>query len=954
MVGVTASALLGMMNPLLGRLGSLLEREDVNLQVHRQVIFLRDELSSMSNTLKMVSESEEASTQVKDWMHQLRELSYDVEDCIEVFMHHHGRVATCEGFIQKIISKVITLKAHYHIGIQINELKERVMEVSDRRKRYRIDPSTLLPKSVAIDPRLPALFEEADRLVGIDNQMDKLVQWLTDGISLHTPRKVVSIVGFGGLGKTTLANQVFQKVRSQFDCTAFVSVTRSPNLKKILNDTLLQFLKSGPITADQNQDTARVHEDLYLKTFEYPQMVQMTRDYLQNKRYLVIIDDLWSKQAWKEIQCAFPQNNNASKIITTTRVEDVAKYCSFPHKEYVYPMMPLDCDDSKSLFLKRIFSNKDDCPRELNELTDDILRKCHGLPLVIVNIASLLATKPNSKREWERVRNSLGCALEQDPEMEQVKRILFLSYCDLPNYLKICFLDLSIFPEDHVIGRLCLIRKWIAEGFIAEQQGQNLEDTAENYFSELINRNMIEPVGTDYSGKPRACRVHDIMFDLIISLSVKENFVTIMSDHKLTPSTNKIRRLSLQGNCAEQSIRLGAHSLYQVRSFTAFGDVGRVPSLLNFHILRVLDIQNCPSLEDRDIENIGRLSHLRYISLYNSNIGKIPSQIGKLQHLQTLDLRATRIKELPATIAQLHQLVRLCVPNGVVLPNGIGDMTALEELSMFDASKNSPEVVQELGNLNKLKVLGIKWCGYNAINDEGSFKKSLVSSFHNLGERNLHSLRIDTTERCSVDFLFDSLCPHPCQMRKSSNRLIFARLPKWISCLSVLTNLVMFIEEVDCRDVDVLKDLPALRCLQIFTTEYPKESLTISPNGFQCLEDFHFRPSMYLKKKKGMMSLIFEAGAMPRLNRLWFRFVVHDTLSIYGADFDFGISLLSSLKCLWVSINCRGAMVWEVDVAKAIIRNTAALLPNRPRHEIHTFGEEDMIEDEEQDSRAAE
>ncbi|XP_022683489.1 disease resistance protein RPM1 [Setaria italica] len=907
MVGVTASALMGVMNPLLGRLGSLLEREDVNLQgVHRQVIFLREELRSMSTTLEMVSESEEASLQVKEWMGQLRELSYDVEDCIDIFMHRLGHVATCNGFIQKIISKVITLKAHYHIGIQINELKERVMEVSDRRKRYKIDPSTLSPKSVAIDPRLPALYEEADRLVGIDRQIDKLVQWLNDGISLHTQRKVVSIVGFGGLGKTTLANQVFQKVQSQFNCTAFVSMTRSPNVTKILSDTLLQFLKSSPITEDQNQHIARLQEDLYLKTLEYSQLVKMNRDYLQNKRYLVIIDDLWSKQAWKEVQCAFPQNNNASKIITTTRIEDVAKYCSIPHKEYIYPMMPLDSDDSKSLFLKRIFYHKDDCPLELKEVTDDILRKCHGLPLAIVNIASLLATKPICKREWERVRNSLGSANEQDHQLELVKRILFLSYSDLPHYLKICFLDLSIFPEDHVIGRLCLIRKWIAEGFIAEQQGQRLEDTAENYFGELINRNMIEPVGTDYSGRPRACRVHDIMFDLIISLSVKENFVTIMDNHKLTPSVNKIRRLSLQGNCAEQSLWLGANSLSQVRSFTVFGDVGKIPSLLNFHILRVLDIQNCPTLEDRDIENIGSLSHLRYISLYNSNIGKIPSQIGRLQHLQTLDLRATRIKELPATIAQLHQLVRLCVPNGVGLPNGIGDMTALEELSMLDASKNSPEVVQQLGNLTKLKVLGIKWCGDNAINDEGSFKKSLISSFSNLGERNLHSLRIDTTERCSMDFLFDSLCPRPCHVQMSSNIPIFTRLPKWISYLSVLTNLVIFIEEVGGGDVDVLKDLPALRCLQIFTTEYPQESLTISPNGFQCLEDFHFRPSMYMKKKKGMMSLIFEAGAMPRLNRLWFRFVVHDTLSTYGANFDFGISLLSSLKCLWVSGGCQG------------------------------------------------
>jgi Leucine-rich repeat (LRR) protein len=676
--------------------------------------------------------------------------------------------------------------------------------------------------------------------------------------------------------------------------------------------------------------------------------------YKLSDRYLVIIDDIWSKQAWKQLQCAFPHNNNSSKIMTTTRIEDVAKYCSFPHKEYVYPMMPLDSNDSKSLLLKRIFDNEDDFSLELKEVTDDILKKCHGLPLAIVNIASLLATKPISKREWGRVRDSLGSALEQDHELELVKKILFLSYCDLPHYLKICFLDLSIFPEDHVIGRSCLIRRWIAEGFIAQQQGQHLEDTAENYFSELMNRNMIEPVGTDYSGRPRACRVHDIMLDLIISLSVKENFVTIMADHKLTPSTNKIRRLSLQGNYAEQSCWLGTNSLSQVRSLSVFGDVRKIPSLLDFQVLRVLDIQNCSSLEDRDIENIGSLIHLRYLSLYNSNIGNIPIQIGKLKHLQTLDLRATRIKKLPATIAQLHQLVRLCVPNGVELPNGIGNMAALEELSVLDASKNSPEVVQELGYLTKLKVLGIKWCADSAINDEGNFKKSLISSFCNLGERNLHSLKIETTERCSMDFLFDSLCPDPCHMQKFSNSPIFSRLPKWISNLSVLTNLVIFIEEVGGGDVYVLKDLPALRCLQIFTTEYLQESLIIRAGGFKCLEDFHFRPSMYLKKK-GMMSLIFEAGAMPRLNRLWFRFAVHDTLSAYGAGFDFGISLLSSLKCLWVSINCRGATVWEVEVAKATITNAAARLPNHPRHEIHTFGEEEMVENEEQeeDSHAA-
>jgi len=117
-----------------------------------------------------------------------------------------------------------------------------------------------------------------------------------------------------------------------------------------------------------------------------------------SNRYFIIIDDIWSKQAWREIQCAFP-NSNASRIMTTTRIQDVANCCCFPYKNYVYTMKPLDSGDSRRLFLERIFDNQDVCPVELQEVTDDILIKCEGLPLAIVNIASLLATKPTSKQE---------------------------------------------------------------------------------------------------------------------------------------------------------------------------------------------------------------------------------------------------------------------------------------------------------------------------------------------------------------------------------------------------------------------------------------------------------------------------------------------------------------------------------------------------------------------------
>ncbi|GJN03325.1 hypothetical protein PR202_ga20755 [Eleusine coracana subsp. coracana] len=222
------------MNPLLAQLGAIIQRESAKIKcVHRQIVFLRDELHSMSAALEMVSESEEENPRVKEWMSQLRELSYDVEDCIEIFTHCLGNVDTCDGFIHKIINKVTTLKAHYNIGNQINELKERALEVSDRRKRYKLDPSASSPRSLVIDPRLPALFEETDRLVGIDTQMDKLVKLLTDGIDSYSQRK---------------------------------------------------FLKSSsPLTEDQNQNIAKMQENHYLKAFEYLQLVHMNREYLQNR-----------------------------------------------------------------------------------------------------------------------------------------------------------------------------------------------------------------------------------------------------------------------------------------------------------------------------------------------------------------------------------------------------------------------------------------------------------------------------------------------------------------------------------------------------------------------------------------------------------------------------------------------------------------------------------------------
>jgi len=168
----------------------------------------------------------------------------------------------------------------------------------------------------------------------------------------------------------------------------------------------------------------------------------------------------------------------------------------------------------------------------LEDISSEILEKCSGSPLAIVTMASLLANKACTKQEWDRVCNSIGSTLEKDPDVEEMRRILSLSFDDLPHHLKTCLLYLSIFPEDYEIERDQLVKRWIAEGFINMEGGQDLEEIGENYFNDLINRSMIQPMKIKCDGRVASCQVHDMILDLLISKSVEENFATFISGKK--------------------------------------------------------------------------------------------------------------------------------------------------------------------------------------------------------------------------------------------------------------------------------------------------------------------------------------------------------------------------------------------------------------------------------------
>ena len=557
---------------------------------------------------------------------------------------------------------------------------------------------------------------------------------------------------------------------------------------------------------------------------------------------------------------------------------------------------------SKRLFFKRIFGSEDCCPDVLKQVSNKILKKCGGLPLALISISSLLANRPKIKDEWERVSRSIGSALEKNPSLEGMNSILSLSYNDLPPNLKTCLLYLSIFPEDTVIDRECLVRRWIAEGFICEERGHSKQEVAENHFYELINKSMVQPVEVGYDGKARACRVHDMMLELIISKSIEDNFITFVG-HGQTDVANRhglIRRLSIHHIDQELASVLANEDLSHVRSLTvtASACIKYLPSLVGFEALRVLDFQWCQNMQEYDMNGIDKLFQLKYLSLRGTDMSKLPSGIVRLYGLETLDLRNTYIEELPPEIVQLIKLQHLLASYGYLedegilkIPNGIGNMRNLRVISGFNVIKSSLGAVEELGNLTTLHELHIQLDGRGS-QEYKRHEEMLLSSLCKLGGCKLQSLWICSSDSTPLQFL-DSWSPLPSSLQRfrMTTDYNFPEMPKWITPkLTGLAYLDINLVEIMEEDLSIFGEMRALLSLVLTFKGAQNERIIVRGHAFTCLKEFCLffsnsgtRPT-YVK---------FEEGAMPKLEKLKVPFVV-SVAKAYG--FSLGINHLPCLK----------------------------------------------------------
>lgn len=295
---------------------------------------------------------------------------------------------------------------------------------------------------------------------------------------------------------------------------------------------------------------------------------------------------------------------------------------------------------------------------ELVGLIEPILKKCGGLPLAIVTIGGFLASQPKSALAWRKLNEHINAELEMNPKLETIKTVLLKSYDGLPFHLKSCFLYLSIFPEDYKVNRKRLMQRWTAEGYTVEMRGKPKKEIAHDIFMELISRSMILPAqesievkqGIDY------CQLHDLMREISITKSMEENLVFRLGCSSNNQGTT--RHLAISSNWEGDKHEFESMvDLSRLRSLTVFGEWKPFFISKKMRMLRVLDLEDTEGLVDHHLEHIGKLVHLRYLSLREChNIWHLPDLLCDLRQLETLDIRSTRIAMLPKTIVKLRKL----------------------------------------------------------------------------------------------------------------------------------------------------------------------------------------------------------------------------------------------------------------------------------------------------------
>ncbi|XP_044473256.1 probable disease resistance protein RF9 [Mangifera indica] len=654
------------------------------------------------------------------------------------------------------------------------------------------------------------LINNKPRLVGREVETKNLLDLLIEGDDSLSAISIISELD--GDGKTALAAEVYNSnyVKNYFDCRAWIEVSFNYNIHKILDEILKSVMPSSLLI-----DV--IDKDCELK-------INALRDFLANRRFFIVLDDVWNSEFWKDFNQALPDDHNRSRVLITSKILEVGDHWN----TYRLHIPLLSEEDSQEMLLDRVFI-KEGCRLQLDPVINSLTKFCLGWPLAILCMSGFL-----SEMDIQEIFSRLAfhCDAAKKLELPFHFWIPSFSYLNLPLNLRPCFLYFAVFPDGFEILTWHLYQLWIAEGFIHD----NSEATAEKYLKHLVDAGFVQVIKRTSGGRIKTCNIHGYLRHFLFAGVRKEKFIRVHLRNEDKPPAKRVKRLSIHFDasrfvpsnysapCLSSLLCLGSTSdnLAQI-------DCNYISE--NFKLLRVLDLgtlvlQQYPT-------GIQTLFLLRYLKLNIPFLTRIPSQLcNNLLNLNTLDMPNTSIDNTADDIWKMLKLRRLNFKL-IKLPAHPGkycnSLENLNFISNLQPSSCTQDILSRLPNLRSLRIYG------NLSSYQSTLSESLCKPL------SLESLKL---------------------VNKSENSMVSSIKLSEYQFPPQLTQLSLSNAELKDDPMPTLEKLPHLKILKLKHNSYIGRRLACTSGGFPKLEVLHLKSMLWLEE------WTMETAAMPNLECL--------------------------------------------------------------------------------------